>query len=314
MPQAKRVVESDGPFPRPLWLAWMREARLAGRKADGIKETTRAKWKNFEGDESWLFTTMEAIAALAGTGKIQNVVKEGERAGPGWRQLHNGSYVFQVPPCEATRIEEEVSEGTTLGRCSVTLTTATVPRSENTFPLTTAAHPDTVDPYQALVARWPHLPLYDDYHVYLRSKIREIILRNEDMGLSLPEHSASWGKAVNSDAWWEGGQHTPQEARERFPEVDDKGKEEQRFQHPLLILPRLGVATKHFGISEKSRKTNSKWRRGQKRGRMLSDNDRLPLLKRKKRHSRKSWQNGSTGRPRLPGSTERLHHTILFLR
>ena len=139
VPQAKRKVDSDGPFHRTLWLRWMNEATKAGRAVHEAsqKETPRTKWKTFEGDESWLFTTFEAIGVLSGADKLQGIVKEGEGAGPGWRQLSNGSYVFLVPPCEASRVDETLADGITLSSNSVVITTVTVPRSNNTSPITT---------------------------------------------------------------------------------------------------------------------------------------------------------------------------------
>ena len=268
VPQAKRTIESEGPFPRPLWLRWMKEATLAGRKVDTkFKETPRTKWKTFEGDESWLFTSMEAIAELTGFDKIQAIVKDGERAGPGWRQLANGSYVFQVPPCEATRTTEEVSEGVSVTKCAIVLTTVTVPKSSNTSPITTAQHPDTVEPDQAPLARWPHLPFYNDYPVYIRSKIKEIILRNEEKELALPEHSAFWRAAVNSDAWWAGEQEENlRMVQERMDAPEDKNKEPRRFQHPLLTEKKCGYMTLR-DIREEQEQEQEKAKRGEARQR-----------------------------------------------
>lgn len=138
-------------------------------------EGPRTQWRDFPEAKSWLYTTWDAVEELACLQILEDsCVPEDEAAYGNMRQMSSGDCIFLLPPLEVSWQSEQVTDDIALTTLTIKASTGTVAMAENTHLRLSASHPvDTSE--TANLLRWPHLPLYDNYQLYVRWKCRRFL-------------------------------------------------------------------------------------------------------------------------------------------
>ena len=223
---ARTVVVSG--FPLELLENWMDAATSAGRESteDWDKEAPRTKWRAMEHRQSWLFTTIPAVAFIC---SFQTLVKcDGDRDGAGFdnhRQTPTGDILSVCPPFEVTASQELLLPDVLVNTVTFRFATCVIPNRKNTWLRLSGKHPVHTYSAGADLKRWPHLPFYDSYEVYLRWRIGRQMKANKNKllpvfkrelldSIALPTWKASEPPGVvasrlPSDAYTEATQAVP---------------------------------------------------------------------------------------------------------
>ena len=141
------------------------------------KEGPRVMAKNFKDAKSWFFIIFGSVSHLASFEELDAVIKEDEVLFGLLRQHDKkGDSFLLFAPCEVSWDSKEVAQ-------NVKLTTVTITACTGNK----ACHPHAVlsfspkHPHEFTNSkRWPHLPFYNDWQLYIRWKAKFYLRRNQD--------------------------------------------------------------------------------------------------------------------------------------
>jgi hypothetical protein len=131
--------------------------------------------KNFRDSKSLFFTTFGVVAYLASFEELNAVIREDEVAfGPLRQPNKKGDCYILLPPCEITWEMKEVSDTVELTTVTITACTGIISCHPNDVLSVSPVHPHDL----TNVKRWPHLPFYNDWQLYIRWKAKEFLQLN----------------------------------------------------------------------------------------------------------------------------------------
>jgi len=165
-------------IPLSFMTRFMNEVAEKGRLPESEpwdKEGPRVLAKNFKDSKSWFFTTFGAVAYLASFEELNAIIREDEVAfGPLRQPSQKGDCFILLPPCEVSWEMKEVSDTVELTTVTVTACTGNISCHPNAVLAVSPIHPHDFNN----VRRWPHLPFYNDWQLYIRWKAKVFLQRN----------------------------------------------------------------------------------------------------------------------------------------
>jgi hypothetical protein len=159
------------------------------------KEGPRVLAKSFKDSKSWLFTTFGCVAFLASFEELDAVIRENEVAFGLLRQPDSkGDCFLLLPPCEVSWDTREVSKNVELTTVTITTCTGNISCHPHAVLAVSPMHPHDFTNHR----RWPHLPFYNDWQLYIRWKAKHYLRRNEEF-----LHKGGVLVAATKESTWE---------------------------------------------------------------------------------------------------------------
>ena len=159
---------------------FMAEVAMKGRQELAMpwdKEGPRVFMKDFKDTKTWFFSTFGVVAYFASFEELDAVIKEDEVAfGPLRQPNKKGDCFLLLPPCEVVWDSREVSSTTELTTVTITACTGIIACIPNAVLAVSPVHPHDFSNCK----RWPHLPFYSDWQLYIRWKTKHFLKRNEE--------------------------------------------------------------------------------------------------------------------------------------
>jgi hypothetical protein len=141
------------------------------------KEGARVLAKNFDDAKSWFFTTFGFVSFLAKFEELNAVIREDEVAFGLLRQPSKQIDCYLLlPPCEVSWKTREVAKNVELATVPITTYTGNISCYPYVVLSVSPVHPHDFTNHK----RWPHLPFYNDWQLYIRWKAKFYLRRNEE--------------------------------------------------------------------------------------------------------------------------------------
>ncbi len=137
--------------------------------------------KDLRDSKTRFFTTLGVVAHLASFEELDAEIRKGEVAfGPLRWPDKKGDCFLLLTPLEVSWASKEVAENIELYTVTITACTGIISCHPNTFMFISPLHPHDFTNCK----RWPHLPFYNDWHLYIRWKC-EVLLKEKSGAFSL---------------------------------------------------------------------------------------------------------------------------------
>ena len=167
-------------IPLSFMLRFIKEVAEKGRLERARpwdKEGPRVLAKNFKDAKSWFFTTFGAVSHLASFEELDAVIREDEVAFGLLRQPgKKGDCFLLLPPCEVSWDSREVARNVELTAVTITTCTGNIACLPHAVLSVSPVHPHDFTNCK----RWPHLPFYNDWQLYIRWKAKFFLRRNQE--------------------------------------------------------------------------------------------------------------------------------------
>ena len=258
------LITVHGPhIPLSFMLSYMEEVSEAGRREDSPpwdQEGPRTMWKVFSDSKAWLLSTWGAVQFLCSWEELDaSVVPRGEKALGNMRQTPEGDCIFLVPPVEVSWSSSSSDPDEGLFSVTIKASTTLVSAHSNTSLQFTPLHPSDTSDEGANISRWRHLPLYNDYILYLSWKSKEF-LNKSHVRRHLKKESKGILLAAISEPTWVAADLTPEVVQSRIPGADFKVTTvcALPYQHPKLTQTSSGSVTLQMQRADHARKEAAK--------------------------------------------------------
>jgi hypothetical protein len=222
---------------------FMEEVAEAGRNPKSEpwdREGPRVLCKEFVDKKAWFFTTWGAVQHLCSFEELDAIIKEEEVAFGQIRQPNVKGDVFVVlPPVYITWDSYPCSQDVDLTTVAITACTGVVSCHPKTTLHVTPVHPDDTSDNKTTLGRWPHLPFYNDWKLYVRWKCKHFLRMNQK-DLVCGDILV---KATRGEEWYASTPPTLVESRVPGPDFKVTRRGYLPYQHPALTQTSAGVAT-----------------------------------------------------------------------
>lgn len=253
VPRAMVAVTIDF-APLPLVEAFMERCTKAGSNPKlpaWDQEGPRTLAVRRPNERVWCFTTYGAVVELFRGEAIRLSVPDGQVAIGALHQLPQGSVITPLPPLEVSWKRTEVCPEVYVSKMTIKCSTGNIACQPNTYLHLSAQHPADTSQDSAPLKRWKHLPMYDNYNIYCRYKLKEFILKNKK-GLLKP-HRGVLVEAVQKPTWELDRDPALVEARVPSPNFEVRPRCWLPNQHPRLTRSACGMDTLSEHLARKER-------------------------------------------------------------